>query len=127
MLKSLVITFAIVSMIFIAKAYAKNNQPEQAVLIYLDGKSLPEQIYEEYDLATIEDQLEALLKSKKSGVLDGHEFQGEEVVLFLYGSDAKKLFADIRETLEQYPLCKGARIVMRSGPPGSKQEEIRLP
>ena len=35
--------------------------PEQAVIIRLDGTGLPDFVYEEYDLATLEDNLRAAI------------------------------------------------------------------
>ncbi|MCU1308474.1 MAG: hypothetical protein JWN45_3169 [Acidobacteriaceae bacterium] len=96
------------------------------MLVYLNGTDLPDNIYEEFDLATLEDQLIEVLKRDSLGELDGNETGPTETVLFLYGKDAEKMFSAIEPTLRDYPLCKGARVVLRQGSPGSPQREIRL-
>jgi len=46
---------------------------EQAVLIHLDGSSLPPEVYEQNDIATISDRILAALKGKGLGEYDGDE------------------------------------------------------
>jgi hypothetical protein len=62
------------------------------------------------------------------GVFDGNEFaaNGLEGTLFVYGSDADRLFEGIEMTLRASPLCRNARVELRYGAPGSKVREIRL-
>lgn len=43
----------------------------QAVIITLNNNGLPPEVYEEYDLCTLEDEIEDVLGD--AGVLDGHE------------------------------------------------------
>ena len=42
---------------------ANDNRSEQAVLVYLDGVGVPSEAYEQHDLATLEDQLIAVLSA----------------------------------------------------------------
>ncbi len=100
---------------------------EQAVLIYLDGASLPASVYERFDLATLEDQLIAVIREKNLGEYDGNEFGPAGTKLFMYGPDAKVLFSGIEETLRAYPLCQNSRVVVRLGGPGAPASEMRLP
>jgi hypothetical protein len=46
--------------------------PEHAVLVHLDGVGLPDQVYEECDLATLEDRLCEALSTRGLGVVDGN-------------------------------------------------------
>jgi hypothetical protein len=103
------------------------NPNEQAVLIHLDGQSLPDEIYEQYDLETLEDQLTGIMNANSLGKFDGNEFGPEETVLFIYGPDAERLFAGIESAIRAYPLCRGARVVIRKGPPGAPEREMRMP
>ena len=98
----------------------------EAVLIHLDGQNLPQEVYEEYDLATLEDQLIAVVDSSALGEFDGNEVGPTEVVLYLYGPDAEALFAAIAPTLRAYPLCKNARVIIRQGGPGAPAHELLL-
>ncbi len=102
------------------------TSPEQAVLIHLDAKGLPQRVYDEYDVVTLEDKLEEALSGRGVGEYDGNEFGEGEVVLYLYGADAERLFAVIEGTLRSYPLCRNARVVIRGGEPGAPQREFRL-
>ena len=99
---------------------------EQAVLVYLDGKNLPVEVYRDCDLATIEDRLREAIEKDGLGEFDGNEIGETETTLYMYGPDAERLFAGIELTLRAYPLCKNARVVIRRGGPGGEQREIRL-
>jgi hypothetical protein len=106
---------------------SESRPPEQAVLIYLDGLSLPDEIYEEYDLMTLEDAIIAELERQPVGELDGNEFGPGETTLFLYGPDAEALWRAIEPAVTPYPLCRGARVVVRYGEPGAPLREFSLP
>jgi hypothetical protein len=106
----------------------KNKEPksEECVLIYLDGVSLPDEVYAECDLSTLEDQLIEVLQKKRAGELDGHESGEKETTIFTYGPDADELYAAMESTLKSYPLCKNARVIVRKGGPGSPQTELHF-
>lgn len=99
---------------------------EQAVLVHLDCRRLPEHIYEQYDLATIEDRLIKVIKREQLGEFDGNETGPDEATLYMYGPDAERLFAGIESILRDYPLCHGARVEIRRGAPGTPVREVRL-
>jgi len=107
-------------------AQAPATQPEQAVLIHLNGTDLPQSVYDDNDLMTLESQLTASLDGAGVGELDGNEIGPEGAVIYLYGSDAERLFTKIESVLRNYPLCQKARVVIRQGKPGSPQREINL-
>lgn len=88
---------------------------EGAVLIELDGTTLPDAVYSNYDLATIEGQLSAIVEEEALGELDGHEFGPRNTTIFLYGTDAEAMFRAIEPALREYPLCQGARVTIRQG------------
>jgi hypothetical protein len=97
---------------------------DQAVLIYLDGQGLPDEVYADCDLMTLEGKLEDALGSGKLGVVDGNEVGPSEVTIFLYGADAEAMVRGVEPVLREYPLCKGARVVVRRGAPGADQREF---
>ena len=84
-------------------------------LIELDGLHLPESVYRDCDVATLENRLEAVLEVGEQGELDGHETGPENTTLFLYGTDAEALFRALEPVLRDYPLCQGARVTIRQG------------
>ena len=83
------------------------------VLIELDGTHLPESVYRDCDIATLENRLEEVLETGERGELDGHETGPENTTLFLYGADAEALFRAVEPVLQDYPLCRGARVTIR--------------
>ena len=118
---------------FFARLLGKKEQAdpptdsnEQAVLIYLDGTSLPQEVYDEYDVATLEDRLTDAISNQSLGEYDGDEFGPEGVTLFMYGPDGQRLFAGIESVVRSYPLCQNARVIIRTGPPGAPETEIAI-
>ena len=89
------------------------DNPAGAVLIELDGIQLPESVYRDCDIAALENRLEEVLESSGSGELDGHETGPENTTLSLYGADAEALFRAVEPVLQDYPLCRGARVTIR--------------
>lgn len=114
--------------LFGSSSKATHGPAEQhAVLVYLDGTGLPDEVYTECDLATLEDRLHAAIARVGAGEYDGNEFGETETTLFMYGPDAEKLFSAIEPVLRAYPLCRNARIIIRKGGPGGPQRELKLP
>ena len=103
-----------------------SGESQQAVLVHLDGAGLPDHVYQEYDLATIEDRLIDVIEQGGLGEFDGNEIGPATTTLFMYGQDAERLFTAIEQTLHGYPLCQGARVEIRRGGPGAPQREVRL-
>jgi hypothetical protein len=81
-----------------------------------DGASLPEAVYEQHDLATLEDEL-IDIERNGLGEFDGNEIGPTETILYLYGPDADALFKGIEPTLRANPLCQIAKVTIRSGGP----------
>jgi hypothetical protein len=100
---------------------------EQAVLVYLEGTGLPDTVYEQYDVASLEDQLVEAIENAGVGEFDGNEFGPGEVTLFMYGPDAEALYRAVEPVLRAYPLCGGARVMVRPGGPEIAGREVRLP
>ncbi|HVV84934.1 MAG TPA: hypothetical protein VHE35_17845, partial [Kofleriaceae bacterium] len=79
-----------------------------------------------YDLATIEERLECVLDRHGVGELDGNDVGPDGATIYMYGPDAERLFAVVHRTLRAYPLCRGARVVIRRGGPGAEEREVVL-
>jgi len=110
------------------KFLKKKQEPksDECVLIHLDGVNLPDKVYQECDLSTLEDLLIDVIESNNAGELDGHETGPTETTIFTYGRDADELYRAMEPVLKEYPLSQNARIVVRKGGPGSPQTEIHL-
>ena len=99
---------------------------DQAVLVYLKGSGLPAHVYQECDLGTIGGRLRELIDREGLGLFDGNAIGSTEAILYMYGPDAERLFTGVERTLRDYPLCAGARVVVRRGGPGAEQRELTL-
>jgi hypothetical protein len=99
----------------VAKPVKHAGDAPGEVLIELDGLHLPESVYRDCDVATLENRLEAVLEVGEQGELDGHETGPENTTLFLCGADAEALFRALEPMLLDYPLCHGARVTIRQG------------
>jgi hypothetical protein len=96
------------------------------VIIYLDTSGLPDEVYEQYDMLTLEEQLTEVVEREQLGVFDGSEYGMDRAALFLLGPDGERLFAGIESTLRAYPLCQGASIVIDNGDPDGTRRELTL-
>jgi hypothetical protein len=105
---------------------SNSGSNDQAVIVYLDGQGLPDEVYAECDLSTIEDQLIEVIERESVGEFDGNEVGPEGATLYMYSNDAERMFSAIEQTLRNYPLCQGARVVIRKGAPGATQREVIL-
>ena len=106
---------------------APSTPTQQAVLVHLDGTTLPDAVYREHDLATLEDRLIEAISAASAGEFDGNEIGPDETTLFMYGPSAETLFSAVESVLLAYPLCRNARVEIRRGGPGAPQRELRLP
>jgi len=98
-----------------------NIPQEEAVLVHFDDwKGNLE------DLETLEDSLSEIIESRSLGEFDGNELGPNEATLFMYGPDAERLFKGIETTLRNSLLSSRSRVVIRYGPPGSKEKIIQL-
>jgi hypothetical protein len=101
-------------------------ESEQAVLVFLNAHGLPAHVYQECDLGTIGGRLREVIKRERLGLFDGNAIGPDEAILYMYAPDAERLFSGVEQTLRDYPLCHGARVVIRRGGPGAAQREVTL-
>jgi hypothetical protein len=116
-----------VGMGWLSKLFDKTAKvhENQAVIITLDGTSLPNDVYEQFDSDTLDGQLQDALGSL--GECDGVEHGESDTRIFLYGSDAEAMFRAVEPTLRAYPLAASSQGILRFGPPGTPKREVRLP
>jgi hypothetical protein len=99
---------------------------QQAVIVELSEAVPRAEIYENYDLSTLEEQIISSLAGTGLGELDGNEVGPREATLFLYGPDADKLFQRIEGILKAYPLFESTQVTIRYGEPGAAQRRVRV-
>ncbi len=103
----------------IAPQPSSSNTDEGCVLIYIRG--------EEWDpMEAAQDKLMALLDNSEIGMFDGNEIGGDETVLFMYGPNAEQLYSFIEPILKADDYFRGARAIIRQGPPSSPKREVIL-
>lgn len=73
----------------------------------------------------LEDRLDQLLASARTGELDGNEFGGGEAVLYLYGPDKDRLWQTIEPAIRDFPL-RPAHALLRPGGPEVGAQRIDL-
>jgi len=96
----------------------------QCVAVYLDGVTLPEEVYADLDF----DQLIAELDSVAGeGSYRGHWQGNEETGLFFFAPNAEELFTRIHPALSALPIGQNARIVVNEGKSSSPSRTVRLP
>lgn len=108
------------------KRSSDTTQSEQAVIIELRGAGLPDEVYENYDLCTLEDQIASAIEGTGVGEYDGNEVGLSGASLYLYGPHADRLYERIEGILKTYPLCRSAQVTIRYGKPGAVQRQVVL-
>jgi hypothetical protein len=105
----------------------EEKQAEQAVRIYLklsnDGFG---DTKEREAVFKLEDELEQKISLASAGEYDGHDFGGGFGTLYMYGSNADKLFETIIESIRRYRPRAGSYIIKRYGEVGAREEKINL-
>lgn len=100
---------------------------EEAVIVHFPLSSSQMGTKQELDqIFKLETLLETAIIRNKAGEFDGNEIGQGECVLFMYGPDAKLLYKAISGVLENSLLVKGGIVRIRFGPPGSKEEKVKL-
>ena len=73
----------------------------------------------------LEERLEARLQDAGVGELDGDEFGGEKVVIWMYGPDAERLWEVAEPLVRAFPL-RPAFAVLRAGGPDVEGRQVHL-
>ena len=110
--------------------HAKDNRvlrefgTHQCLAIYLDGASLPDEVYANLDFDAVVSEIGAA-----AGPDSCHGFwQGsEETGIFFFGSDADEMFGRVEPVIRTLPIAQNARVVVRYGKPSLNPREVRMP
>ena len=97
---------------------------QQCLAIYLDGTSLPDQVYASLDFDQVVNDL-----GKAAGPDSYHGcWQGpEETGLYFLGSDAEDMFTRVEPLLRTLPIGQNARVVVGHGKESLQSRTIRMP
>ena len=97
---------------------------QQCLAIYLDGTSLPDDVYANLDFDAVVDEIgTAAGKDSFRGAWQGPE----ETALFLFGDDAEAMFGRVEPILRRLPIGQNARVIVRHGKPSVPPREVRMP
>ena len=96
----------------------------QCLAVFLDGTSLPDEVYAELDFDAVVEEIGA---AAGDGSFRGAWQGPEETGLFFFGPDADAMVARVEPVLRRLPIGQNARVVVRYGKPGLKPREVRLP
>ena len=96
----------------------------QCLAIYLDGTSLPDEVYANLDFEAV---VAALGAAAGDDSFRGFWQGPEETGLFFFGSDAEAMLARVEPVLRGLPIGQNARVVIRHGKQSLGPREIRMP
>jgi len=97
---------------------------QQCLAIFLDGTSLPDEVYAALDFDAVLGEIGAAAGTEAfRGIWQGPEETG----LFFFGPDAEAMFARVEPVLRHLPIGQNARVVIRNGRTKAGPREVRIP
>ena len=97
---------------------------QQSVAVYLDGTTLPDEVYADLDFDQVVDQLTT---AAGGGSYHGYWQGAQETGLFFFGPDAETMFARVEPVLRALPIGQNARVMMRPGRGSAGARTVRMP
>jgi hypothetical protein len=82
---------------------------DEGVGVYLDGVSLPKEVYATSDINEVIERLDEALGD--DGGMRCHWQGPEETALYFYGASRTTLRTKLAKVIASHALCKGARVV----------------
>ena len=98
---------------------------QEGVAVYLDGTSLPEEIYAETDIDALMERLGTAADSA-GGELRSAWNGPTETALYHYGPSADAMLVALQPVFDDFPICQNARLVIRQGGDGETRT-LRVP
>ena len=96
----------------------------QCLAVFLDGTSLPDQVYADLDFDAVIGEIQAAAgENSYRGFWQGPQETG----IFFFGPDAEAMFARVEPVLHRLPIGQNARVVVRHGKPSLNPREVRMP
>jgi hypothetical protein len=97
---------------------------QQSIAVYLDGVTLPDEVYANLDF---DETVDALTAAAGDGSYHGCWQGAEETGLFFFGRDAEAMWSRVEPVLKSMPIGQNARVVVRPSRDRSGSRTIRLP
>lgn len=96
----------------------------QCLAIFLDGTSLPDEVYADLDFDAVVGEIGAAAgEDSFRGFWQGPEETG----VFFFGPDAEAMFTRVEPVLRRLPIGQNARVVVRHGKQALDPREVRMP
>jgi hypothetical protein len=97
---------------------------QQCLAIFLDGTSLPDDVYADLDFDAVIGEIGAAAGDDSfRGFWQGSDATG----LYFFGPDAEAMFTRVEPILRRLPIAQNARVVIRHGKKGPNPREVRMP
>jgi hypothetical protein len=87
---------------------------QEGLAVYLDGTSLPDEVYANTDLEALMERLAAAVDSV-GGELRGVWSGPSETALYHYGPSADAMAVALQPVFDEFPICQNARLIIRQG------------
>lgn len=82
---------------------------QEGLALYLNGRDLPQKIYQKYHVRQVFDKCEALLKGV--GMVNSYWQGYAQTALYMYGDSYSEMVKRIEPVVSRHPLCQKSRIV----------------
>jgi hypothetical protein len=97
---------------------------QQCLAIYLDGTSLPDEVYANLDFDQVVTEIgTAAGPDSYHGCWQGAEESG----LYFFGNDAEEMFTRVEPVLRTLPIGQNARVVVGHGKESPQPRTVRMP
>ena len=96
----------------------------QSVAVYLDGVTLPHEVYANLDFDEVVD---ALTMAAGEESYHGYWQGATETGLFFFAPDAESMFTRIEPVLHALPIGQNARVAVRRGRGRANERTVRMP
>ena len=97
---------------------------QQSVAVYLDGTTLPDEVYANLDFDAV---VTRLTEAAGADSYHGYWLGPEQTGLFFFGRDAEATFAALEAVLRQMPIGQNARVVIRATRESVHNRTVRIP
>ncbi len=99
----------------------------ERITIWLDGITLPDEVYELFSTDELVDQIIAAMAFDPVAEIRGSWQGPSETSIYIHCADAEALYRVLEPLLLSNPSCQNARVIVRDGNPALGPQEIRLP